>query len=509
MSCARASGEGGATPGRLLAPGRFVLTSFGFPNLRRAGTSLPGGTASASCSAAASCPDFSRSTADRPVRGGFGAKPARRSASTTTPSGPPGSSFRPSRRFLPLSIQSAPDSMTSAAGTRLGPYEILTPLGAGGIGGGLPGQGPETRERSRGQGPPEDFLEGEERRERFEREAKLLAALNHPNIAAVFEEIGTPTAPVLVMELLEGETLRASLAGGKLSTRKALDFARQIAGGLAAAHEKGIVHRDLKPENIFVTKDGRVKILDFGLAKLAQPDGAGNVTNLPTATQGTAAGVVMGTLGYMSPEQVKGLPTDARSDIFSFGAVLYEMLTGSRAFKGDSAAETISAILREDPPDISTTNQSLPSGPRTRGAPLPREEPGAAFPLRARPRVRSRVAVGAGRIAASSVAAAEGRTPTDGRGGALVLLASRRSRVRRGASSETPGRPPPSFHRLTFRRGRSRRRDSLRTVRRSSFGGLGGKPDRGRPGPHREPGVASARPRARRLSGSRRLARSP
>ena len=164
------------------------------------------------------------------------------------------------------------------------------------------------------------------------------------------------------MELLEGETLRAALAGGKLPTRKALDFARQIAGGLAAAHEKGIVHRDLKPENIFVTKDGRVKILDFGLAKLAQPDGAGNVTNLPTATQGTAAGVVMGTLGYMSPEQVKGLPTDARSDIFSFGAVLYEMLTGSRAFKGDSAAETISAILREDPPDISTTNQNVPAG---------------------------------------------------------------------------------------------------------------------------------------------------
>ena len=141
---------------------------------------------------------------------------------------------------------------------------------------------------------PEDFLEGEERKERFEREARLLAALNHPGIAAIysFEEIPSSSSsasaafiPVLVMELLEGETLRAALAGGKLSTRKALDFARQIAHGLAAAHEKGIVHRDLKPENIFVTKDGRVKILDFGLAKLAQPDGAGNVTNLPTATR--------------------------------------------------------------------------------------------------------------------------------------------------------------------------------------------------------------------------------
>jgi eukaryotic-like serine/threonine-protein kinase len=212
---------------------------------------------------------------------------------------------------------------------------------------------------------PASFSADDDRLRRFEQEAKAAGVLNHPNITAVYD-IGTSSsdgAPYVVQELLEGETLRATLAGGKLSTRRATDYAMQVAHGLAAAHDKGIVHRDLKPENLFVTKDGRVKILDFGLAKLTQTEGSSSsATNLPTETRGTEPGVVMGTLGYMSPEQVRGKPADARSDIFSFGAILYEMLSGRRAFHGDSAADTMSAILREDPPDLSVTNQNISPG---------------------------------------------------------------------------------------------------------------------------------------------------
>ncbi len=209
---------------------------------------------------------------------------------------------------------------------------------------------------------PASYSQDAERLRRFEREAQAAGALNHPNITAVYD-VGTHDgAPYVVSELLEGETLLSALAGGKLPQRKAVDYALQIAHGLAAAHEKGIVHRDLKPDNLFVLKDGRIKILDFGLAKLTQNEAGPEVTNLPTKTGGTVPGMVLGTLGYMSPEQVKGEPADARSDIFSFGAILYEMLSGKRAFHGDSAAETMSAILREEPPDISVTNQGISPG---------------------------------------------------------------------------------------------------------------------------------------------------
>jgi Tol biopolymer transport system component len=212
---------------------------------------------------------------------------------------------------------------------------------------------------------PEDFLEGEERRERFEREARLLASLNHPGIAVLhsFEEIpGSPPRHVLVMELLEGETLRQAIGAGRLPLRKAVDFGIQIARGLAAAHEKGVVHRDLKPENLFVTKSGRVKILDFGLAKLEAGTGLAEVSSLPTAARGTEPGVVLGTMGYTSPEQLRGRQADARSDLFAFGAVLYEMVAGRKAFGGDSSADVITAILREEPADLSVTNQSVPPG---------------------------------------------------------------------------------------------------------------------------------------------------
>ncbi|HEY1252093.1 MAG TPA: serine/threonine-protein kinase [Thermoanaerobaculia bacterium] len=253
--------------------------------------------------------------------------------------------------------------MTLAAGARLGPYEILAPLGAGGMGEVYRARDERLKRDVAIKVLPPTFSSDADRLRRFELEAQAAGGLNHPNITAVYD-LGTHDgAPYVVQELLEGETLRAELAGGRFSPRKAIDYALQIAHGLSAAHDKGIVHRDLKPENVFVTKDGRVKILDFGLAKLTQVDaGSGPQTNLPTATAATEPGMVMGTLGYMSPEQIKGKPADPRSDIFSFGAILYEMLSGNRAFHADSAGETMAAILKEDPPDLSVTNQNISPG---------------------------------------------------------------------------------------------------------------------------------------------------
>ena len=252
--------------------------------------------------------------------------------------------------------------MALTAGSRLGPYEIVAPIGAGGMGEVWRAKDPRLGRDVAIKVLPASFSADADRLRRFEQEARAAGILNHPNLTAV-HDIGTHEgAPYVVQELLEGETLRSTLAGGKLSTRRATEYSLQIVHGLAAAHEKGIVHRDLKPENIFVTNDGRVKILDFGLAKLTLVEDKGQVTNLPTEAAGTEPGVVLGTLGYMSPEQVRGKPADARSDIFSFGAILYEMLAGRGAFHGDSAADTMSAILREDPPDLSVTNQSVPPG---------------------------------------------------------------------------------------------------------------------------------------------------
>jgi len=253
--------------------------------------------------------------------------------------------------------------VTLAPGARLGPYEILSPLGAGGMGEVYRARDPRLGREVAIKVLPAAFSSDPDRLRRFEQEAKAAGSLNHPNITAVYDVGSVDGAPYVVSELLEGETLRSILAGRKLSTRKAIDYAVQIAHGLAAAHEKGIVHRDLKPENLFVTKDGRVKILDFGLAKLTREEiPSGPATQVPTQTALTEPGVVMGTVGYISPEQVRGSLADARSDIFSFGAILYEMLSGNRAFQGGSTADTISAILKEDPLDLTIANPSISAG---------------------------------------------------------------------------------------------------------------------------------------------------
>ena len=252
--------------------------------------------------------------------------------------------------------------MTLAAGTKLGPYEILAPIGAGGMGEVYRARDPRLGREVAIKVLPATFSQDTDRLKRFEQEARAAGVLNHPGITAVYDFGSHGSEPYIVTELLEGETLRSRLGSGAVSPRKAIDYAIQIARGLAAAHEKGIVHRDLKPENVFLTKDGRVKILDFGLAKLKLDGHEGSQTDIGTVSGGTQPGVVLGTMGYMSPEQVRGKAADRRSDLFSFGTILYEMLAGQRAFRGDTAADTITAILTKEPPDLSQTSKDIHPG---------------------------------------------------------------------------------------------------------------------------------------------------
>jgi len=251
--------------------------------------------------------------------------------------------------------------MALAAGARLGPYEVISALGAGGMGEVYRARDPRLGRDVAIKVLPAALSVDSDRLQRFEQEARAAAALNHPNILQLYDIGQHEGAPYIVSELLEGETLRERLHAGGLPVRKAVDCAIQIAHGLAAAHEKGIVHRDLKPENVFITDDSRVKILDFGLAKLTQAEPAlAGISALPTTPPNTTPGMVLGTIGYMSPEQVRGLPADHRSDIFAFGAVLYEMLCGRRAFHGDTTADTMSAILKEEPRDLTTREAQIP-----------------------------------------------------------------------------------------------------------------------------------------------------
>ncbi|HSP94053.1 MAG TPA: serine/threonine-protein kinase [Thermoanaerobaculia bacterium] len=250
--------------------------------------------------------------------------------------------------------------MTLAAGTRLGPYQILSPLGAGGM-----GEVYRAKDSRLGRDVaikvlPPKFAADPDRLLRFQQEAHAVAALSHPNIVALYDVGSHEEAPFVVTELLQGETLKDRLAGGPLSPRAAVEIGVQIAHGLAAAHAKGVVHRDVKPANVFVTSDGVVKVLDFGLAKLVRPETAASPEGT-TVDQGprTESGTVLGTMGYISPEQLRGEEADARSDIFGFGCVLYEMLAGRSPFLRATGAETVTAIMSEDPPPLSGTGRAI------------------------------------------------------------------------------------------------------------------------------------------------------
>ena len=260
-------------------------------------------------------------------------------------------------------------------GTQLNQYRITASIGAGGMGEVFRARDTRLDRDVAVKVLPRDFAADADRLRRFEQEAKNLAALNHPNVLTIHDAGVHEGTPYLVSELLRGRTLREELEAGALPLRQAADFALQIAQGLAAAHGKGVVHRDLKPENLFVTKDGRVKILDFGLAKLKEPapvlrppsplggarGGAATIhLDLDAVINTTEPGRVMGTPAYMAPEQVRGEPADHRADIFSFGAVLHEMFSGMRAFRRNTPVESMHAVLNEALPELSTTHPNIP-----------------------------------------------------------------------------------------------------------------------------------------------------
>jgi eukaryotic-like serine/threonine-protein kinase len=245
-------------------------------------------------------------------------------------------------------------------GQLLGHYRVLEKIGSGGM-----GEVYRATDSRLGRDVAIKILQASlasdpDRLRRFEQEARAAAALNHPNIVAVYDVGMHEGSPYIVSELLEGHTLREHLLRGRLSRRQAADFGLQIANGLAAAHDKHIIHRDLKPENLFITRDGRMKILDFGIAKLTTPE-LNDERSLATLTTQTRSGSVLGTVAYMSPEQLRGKSVDHRSDIFSFGTVLYEMLAGQRAFSGETEVDTITAVLREDPPEIRLGGNDVPA----------------------------------------------------------------------------------------------------------------------------------------------------
>jgi Tol biopolymer transport system component/tRNA A-37 threonylcarbamoyl transferase component Bud32 len=348
--------------------------------------------------------------------------------------------------------------MPLTSGTRLGTYEILAPIGSGGMGEVYRARDTKLNREVAIKVLPEHLARDPAALARFEREAQAVASLSHPNILAIHDFGVAAHVAYAVTELLEGETLRARLSGHALPARKAVEYALQIVHGIAAAHRKGVIHRDLKPENIFVKQDGRVKILDFGLAKATGSAGDG-VTGLTQSAPGTSPGTVMGSVGYMSPEQVRGLPVDHRTDIFSFGVVLYEMLSGLRPFRGDSNVETMNAILKEDPPEFAVAGVSVPAAldriVRRCMEKNADERFHSAHDLGLALETLSESGT-SGQSAASMAVAAlpparRMATPWLVTAGAVAVAAAAFFAGHRLAQPTPSG--PPSYHRLTFRRG--------------------------------------------------------
>jgi Tol biopolymer transport system component len=348
--------------------------------------------------------------------------------------------------------------MTFSTGTRLGPFEILAPIGAGGM-----GEVYRARDTRLGREVAVKVLSSEfaadaDRRKRFEQEARSASALNHPNIVTIHEIGSSDSIVYIAMELVEGRTLREVLGDGPVPTKRLLDLGVQIAEGLAKAHAAGIVHRDLKPENVIVTRDGGAKLLDFGLAKLIKEPTA-ETTNLPTAASATQAGTVMGTVGYMSPEQASGKPVDFRSDQFALGSILYEMATGKRAFQRGTHAETLTAIIREEPQPIAQSGSAVPAPFRwivERCLQKDPEERYASTRDLARDLKSVRDHLSEASLTGEAVSPHAPRTRRLGAAAlvGLALLAMLGVGILAGRRSAKPPQATfPTFHKLTFRRG--------------------------------------------------------
>lgn len=347
--------------------------------------------------------------------------------------------------------------MTLSPGDRLGPYEIASPLGSGGMGEVFRARDTRLGREVAVKVLPESFASDAVALSRFETEARAVAALSHPNILAI-HDFGTADGVLYaVMELLEGETLADRIERSLLPWRKAVDIGTAIAEGLSAAHARGIIHRDLKPENVFLTSQGLVKILDFGLARARPASPSGNQTSVPTTPVHTAPGYIIGTIGYMSPEQIRGGTADARSDIFSFGCVLYEMVTGLRPFSRGSPAETMAAILKEEPEEPAAVGRTIPADLSRVISHCLEKNPDERFQS-ARDLAFSLKALGASSMSSSTSAGlAIPRSPRRVglflAVGALLALAAGGAFLAGRLSRRDVASPPPHYQQLTFRRG--------------------------------------------------------